>query len=203
MWSSKDLICGGRHFPFLSFPIVLSDTGNPPSVPAGAPGWAEVKESSSSKLQGLAGATLTACACSTSGTKKSVWIYPRCLQRCCFFTLLAKSRPNTHSRLTSSTWGENILYFSTVNPTPGGEAGMGKLKPKACMNRGGSDCCWSGIASCQLSVYKLPKRRLRRHGMPHSTSMSKNTHWVLLWWQWECTNNVFRPKTSTRNNKRF
>lgn len=154
-------------------------------------------------LQGLAGATLTACACSTSGTKKSVWIYPRCLQRCCFFTLLAKSRPNTHSRLTSSTWGENILYFSTVNPTPGGEAGMGKLKPKACMNRGGSDCCWSGIASCQLSVYKLPKRRLRRHGMPHSTSMSKNTHWVLLWWQWECTNNVFRPKTSTRNNKRL
>lgn len=51
-------------------------------------------------------------ACSTSGTKKPVWVYPRCLQLCCFFTLLAKSCPNTHSRLTSSTWGEkNAIFF--------------------------------------------------------------------------------------------
>lgn len=46
-------------------------------------------------------------ACATSGTKRPVWAYYWCLQLCCFFTLLAKSCPNTHSSLTSSTRREN------------------------------------------------------------------------------------------------
>lgn len=55
-------------------------------------------------------------ACSTSGTKKPVWVYPWCLQLCCFFTLLAKSCPNTHSTLSSSTWGCTMFFHSKSCP---------------------------------------------------------------------------------------
>lgn len=33
-------------------------------------------------------------------TKRPVWVHQRCLQLCCFFTLLAKCCLNTHSSLT-------------------------------------------------------------------------------------------------------
>lgn len=56
-------------------------------------------------------AVLIASACTTSGTKKPAWVYSWCLWLCCFFTLLTKCCPNTHSRLTSSTWGGYTIVF--------------------------------------------------------------------------------------------
>ncbi len=78
----------------------------------------------------LAGAALIVCACSTSGTKKPVWVYPWCLQLCCFFTLLAKSCSNTHSRLTSSTWGKKYTIFFHCKSCPQYQGEVGR-KTKA------------------------------------------------------------------------
>lgn len=80
----------------------------------------------------------------TSGTKRPVWVYYWCLQLCCFFTLLAKSCPNTHSSLTSSTRRENGGSVRGGGGVGGGYAIFFHCKSRPLLEEGSKAASWQG-----------------------------------------------------------